>query len=754
MFVGRSAEVKRLEQGLAYVPLALIYGVAGVGKSALAYTYAARYDGEVIYGRATDGESIAALVDTTRRQLAGGPVEEAATDDDRLESLALALDARGALWVVDDLDRLAPETRAYLIAEIATLLSRGRMIATSREIVPLPEGEPERVEIRLTGLEQPAAASLWSLLDELYGPSAGFESAYDRLGGNPLLLRRAHAGGLEHDDPIADAVRGLGADERLVASALALAVPHLRSSWLDGLFPDHEGRGRQALRSLVVRMLVEVNGLGTCVLHDLYRRAIAAQLSAAETARMHRLLATLLETTDLEPVERAREVARHLLELGSYDEAGSYLVERAQDFTRHGAARELFEILDRIPPQARSVAVRLTFARTLVRLVEVHRAFEELALLAKVAPTPDVKLSFARVAMLVGELDVAEVLLRELLADDGLSGHMRTSAVINLGVALTARGKGEEARALLGETAQGADQHERGLLTFARAYSLWLEERDAEIEEPMRLAEGLMRAELGSLRSRFLAPTFLMGVLARAGRFDESEEAGRRAAARMHDTQDPRMRVYYSAMHACLEYERGRYVAAATEYETAARAFERGGERVSGLWTRCWLARALARAGRVREAILEFDRVEVDIRALGVVVLEPALARGRAFLPKKSPSAPPDDAEDDRATGDPRLDERTHEIRFGDTTVSLKTRPAVRALLYALARAAGTTLSKEVLARAVWPSYSPSVHDNALYVNIRRLRAALQDTPLRVEREETGYRLVAPPGFIFLRSRS
>src|SRR5437899_3158383 len=118
-FVGRQPELDRLEGALARVPIALVYGVAGVGKSALAYVLAARFGGPVAYRRATGAEPMSALVDDLRRQLARGPVPEAENDEQRLADLCERLDDAGALVVLDDLHRIAPEARQELVCALA-----------------------------------------------------------------------------------------------------------------------------------------------------------------------------------------------------------------------------------------------------------------------------------------------------------------------------------------------------------------------------------------------------------------------------------------------------------------------------------------------------------------------------------------------------------------------------------------------------------------------------------------------------------
>jgi len=101
--------------------------------------------------------------------------------------------------------------------------------------------------------------------------------------------------------------------------------------------------------------------------------------------------------------------------------------------------------------------------------------------------------------------------------------------------------------------------------------------------------------------------------------------------------------------------------------------------------------------------------------------------------------------------GDAVLDGRSHELRAGGQAVSFKTRAVLRRMLYCMAGRPGEIVSKDDLVGAVWQNqYDPLRHDNPLWVNIRRLRVLLQPTPVRIEADEGGYRLIVPPGFVYI----
>ena len=97
------------------------------------------------------------------------------------------------------------------------------------------------------------------------------------------------------------------------------------------------------------------------------------------------------------------------------------------------------------------------------------------------------------------------------------------------------------------------------------------------------------------------------------------------------------------------------------------------------------------------------------------------------------------------------LDGRTHELCIHEQRIPLGRRPILRKLLYAMASRPNHVLTKEALAAHIWPSrYDPRRHDNALWVNVRRLRVLLQSSGLKVELTDDGYRLTTPEGFVYV----
>src|SRR4051794_28366712 len=108
IFVGRDETLRRVEQALTRVPVVVICGVPGIGKSTLTFSIAACCGRPAIYCRITEGESLAGLVDDARRATARCPIAEIDDDDERMADLAERLDQTHALLIVDDLHHLPP----------------------------------------------------------------------------------------------------------------------------------------------------------------------------------------------------------------------------------------------------------------------------------------------------------------------------------------------------------------------------------------------------------------------------------------------------------------------------------------------------------------------------------------------------------------------------------------------------------------------------------------------------------------------
>jgi hypothetical protein len=559
-------------------------------------------------------------------------VAEAANDEERLADLAARMDAVNALWLLDDLHNI--EARAALLRAFGQSVRAGRLVATSRELLLLDPAGPDRLDLRLEALDRESARSLWAQLDELYGKTDGFDAMWARWGGNPFLVRRAHAGGLAGDDPITASLRQLSASERFIAGALAIAAVHLPANILAGLLPGDQAI--EALRRLVTRLIAEVDATGAATVHDVYREHIERDLEPEERQSLHQRLGRLIDgAPELDPVVRVREVSRHLRAAQRWQQAGAYLVDQGANMVRLGAAGEMLRGLEAIPREHRSPEVQVARARGLARILDLPRAYDELARLvaAGMGPEQELKLTYGQVAMLTGHLDVASRVLGELHSRRRQSPELRIRALTAWALTLGHQGRAQAACEHLAleeeKVARSGDLLAAGNLALGRTHLLWLEERDREALEPMQRARHLLLEARLSTRAAVMAPATFAGVLARLGRLDDAAEALRTAEAALARHDDPLLRAEVRAMRACVLYERGDRDEARAELLAVAEVFERGGCLVGALWARAWVGRALLVMGRRREGAAILDETWARAQSVGMASVARAVERGR-----------------------------------------------------------------------------------------------------------------------------
>lgn len=628
LFVGRADELARLGDTVPRVPVTLVVGVPGVGKSALAHAFAERWGGVVVRQRVTDAPA-AALLDDVRRQLGGGVVEELGRDEDRVADLARRLAAAGGLWVLDDFHRFADADQALVLEAFVRGAGAARLLATSRHApLPLP-GLADHAQLRLDPLGEAGGRALWSALDELYGISDGFDGAWRSSHGLPLLLRQAHAGGFDRVDPIEGAVQALDADERALAGALALAEVPLPASALIAMRP--RSRSRPALRRLVSRLVVDIDGAEQCTLHELFATCVRAALVDEEAAALHQLVAHALAGLELDPAIRARNVCAHLLAADRPAEAADFLTRQASELVRRGAAAELLRAIDALPAIHRSVPLRIERARALLRVPDFGRALAELRQLAATSAgtTVELRISLAQVALVTGDARLARETLVPIVECADLAPADRVRAAATLVTALSFLGEGDDGRRHVATLERELASVEPTVLPAARALTLWIEERDDEAAEALREAALPVEGEPSSYRAAVASSVF-GAVMTRLGRLDEADKMLARGHQILARRTDPLFQLELSFAVALLRLESGRRVEALGELQALDDAYRRAGHLLGSFYVGHWLARALFIVGRRAEALDRLARIEPAVHLRGLRGLARSLARTRA----------------------------------------------------------------------------------------------------------------------------
>ncbi|HEX3764426.1 MAG TPA: winged helix-turn-helix domain-containing protein [Kofleriaceae bacterium] len=251
LMVPRDHDLARLTTALEEVSLVILTGIAGVGKTSLAGELLAAWSGPATYMSATT-VACAALGDPTPRP----PGELGAPACERIiEDACARLDRIGGLVVLDDFHELDEIDQHRIIDTAARLLVTGRLVIATRERLAMAADRRDCLQIRLDGLDRASAELLWKRLHELCGESPDFESAWQHVQGNPLALRRAHAGLPREHHPLADALHRLDDAERRVLEVIASSDEPVAASALAELVPS--GDLEAILAGLHARMFVD-----------------------------------------------------------------------------------------------------------------------------------------------------------------------------------------------------------------------------------------------------------------------------------------------------------------------------------------------------------------------------------------------------------------------------------------------------------------------------------------------------------------
>jgi hypothetical protein len=693
VFVGREEELARAARGLRDVRLVTIIGLAGVGKSALAQRVGDAWPGPVSRHHVHAGQPVAELVDDLRRACAaeGEKIPELRGEGERLADAARRLDRDATMAILEDVDRLGDAAPELLIALTASL-RRARVVVTSRTRI-FGAGGPERGEIVVGGLPAEAARDLWARLDDLYGARAGFDEALARTGGNPFYLRRAHEGDLDEDDPVAATVAALDADERRVALALALAGMPLARDVAARLLPGRAARA--AMGGLIAKLVVETSWCGELVIHDLLGDGLRAVAGEDDLTAAHRALADALEDAPLGLVAGTRLRVRHLAAAGLLRAARDLLLARAQELVRAGAAGELLRGLDLVTRDDDGEA-RLARARTRARMLDFGGAYDEV--LALGGDRPDASLSlratFAHLAMLTLRLDVAERVSQDVLHSPSLPIELRGRVAPVYVLSATYMGLGCEARECIGRRTAGlANPVHRAYAGVVRAFSFWLEERDAEAEQAMVVPWQILRGSLG-FRASVLAPSFMVSVLARAGKTSDAAAALEQAEAAVARFDDPLMRVSLRALRATLFESQGDFAAALADATEVADALGRAGHRLGSLWIRLVRARLLLYCGQVRDGRRLLDEVVHEASGAGAELIVRLAGRAGRADPWSAVTSPCQT--ESTRPGDRRRDGVTALLR----TLGAGQDSVARGYLAAIDRAAIDPLERSLVALA------------------------------------------------------
>lgn len=464
-FVGRQAELRRLERSFEHLALLALEGRAGSGKTALALELANRRreanpDRPWLWMRVRAGASVESLqLELARRwQAAAAPAELPLHE--RLLWLARALNSQAATLVLDDFHLLGDGQ--LLLEPMREYLHHGRLLLTTRQALELPgAARADSTVLRLDALEMPESRRLLrQLLDhhELGGwlEKAHFSALLEAGRGQPLLLkllvslllqnRRATLEDIAsfqdelYTDLVAELETQLQPDERRTLRTLALFRHPVPASAL--------GQGAGKLSLLSDRLLVERGPGATWTTHDVFGDVYERTLEEREARELHAACAEYCQGLSSDP-GLAREAIHHLLKAGQEAKALALLVERGTSLSQAAHYDLLLALTSRLEDCQEPEATALRILRAEV-LAMVGRTPEALPLFTEAEQGPDPQLAIramnSRCHLLLerGDLEEAQAIAgRALERLEGMSGRRpgRVKALNAMALAQARRGQ-------------------------------------------------------------------------------------------------------------------------------------------------------------------------------------------------------------------------------------------------------------------------------------------------------------------------
>ena len=585
-FVGRTRALDELRGHLASTPLLVLYGAVGAGKSAVVERLAAALAVATTVVRCRAGDRAGAVRARAERRLRCPP-----------GGLGAALAAEVHLLVIDDLHRLDPDEAARVVTALCpTSGALGRVVAIAREPVMLP-AEVDRDEIELGGLDAEAAAALWQHMIERHGPAGELVPALMRTRGLPLFLRREYA--LARFGAEAWTVRGLdGAARRTLELLAVLRVP-VAPAALAQLEPGLTLGA--ALSTLAERQLLDVDGAGRLLLHDLVQDQVLATMTATARAETEHAAALLVAPDAIEEgallaldrVDRLRECVHHHLAAGDRPAAIEVLRRHADVIARRGAGGEIEALIAAIgadhAPDLGAMQIELA-----VRAGRVAEARERIADGVAAAPV-----TIAALALAAGDLDQASARLAAI--EPGQPGAARAAALA------------AELDLVRGEPALARDRIDRALRSAGASERVELLLVAATLDEHAGdpgaaraaltrasgalAAGGLIDDELGALIDARRA-----AILAAEGRLAEAKVALDEARTRAHGLDAMAVTEQVEHSQAVIELVRGDCEGAVRRLAAIIASRRGRGDELGALTAELFLAEVALRRGDLTSA--------------------------------------------------------------------------------------------------------------------------------------------------------
>ncbi|MGZ3404891.1 MAG: winged helix-turn-helix domain-containing protein, partial [Polyangia bacterium] len=272
----------------------------------------------------------------------------------------------------------------------------------------------------------------------------------------------------------------------------------------------------------------------------------------------------------------------------------------------------------------------------LLRVLDFGGALAEFRALAAAGPgtSDELTISLAQVALLTGDARLARDTLLGIVARPTAGLRRRARAAVTLAVASTYLGEGDLGRACLTTLEpQLADPDQAAVLAAYRAFTFWLEERDDEASDAVRVMT-LPPAAAEPISYRAAAiPAIFGAIAAREGRLEEADRSLVRGQRVLSRRADPLFQLELGFGRALYQHEVGERLDAVKRLTTIHDSYARCGYLLGTLFVGSWLARALLVLGRRNEALDRLARIEEAARARGLLGILDGAARSRRYDP-------------------------------------------------------------------------------------------------------------------------
>lgn len=360
VFVGRDDELRWFQTAVARGPVAVVWGVGGIGKTAfvragchrflpdaldstIAVTFSEEALTEPLHELLRAIGAAARTVHLDWRALPGAPEELAEVVFELAESAGLCV-------VIDDAHRASASGLNHLLVAAARYARSSRWIVTSRAPIALPESPEQVLPLRPLG-----DAAIRELASELTpGSEQGLGALVARAAGSPLRVRQL-AAGRDPERVLSDPSSDSSSDDLLAILALVDAPLSPEELARAGVVVDED-----LLRGLEARGVLEWVGAGVRM-HDLVRAIARVELDAS---RAHDLAPRLARVLELSP--RAASLVdafRLYVASGLHDKALAVVTRDLSTIVEAGFATPLCAGLSRISgPRAALLRMRTALA--------------------------------------------------------------------------------------------------------------------------------------------------------------------------------------------------------------------------------------------------------------------------------------------------------------------------------------------------------------------------------------------------------